>query len=71
MADSKPLERIHDRLRRLEEETGELDDRLAAERAARQLLQRDVRWILRVSMGAAAVVSFLVSLGAHVLASYV
>jgi len=71
MADSKPLERIRDRLRRLEDETAELDDRLGAERAARRLLQRDVQWILRVSMGAAAVVSFLVSLGAHVLASYV
>jgi hypothetical protein len=60
---------IRERLRRLEDETAELDDRIAAERAERQLLQRDVRWILRVSMGAAAVVSLLMSLTAQVLTS--
>jgi len=62
-------EQIRERLRRLEDQTAELDDRVAAERAARQLLQRDVRWILRVSMGAAAVVSLLMSLAAQVLTS--
>lgn len=70
MANSDPVERLTVRLQRLEDRTDELDDRLAAERAARQLLQRDVRWILRVSMGAAAVVSFLISVGAQYLASY-
>ena len=70
MANSDPVERLTVRLQRLEDRTDELDDRLAAEQAARQLLQRDVRWILRVSMGAAAVVSFLISVGAQYLASY-
>jgi hypothetical protein len=70
VANSDPVERLTVRLQRLEDRTDELDDRLAAERAARQLLQRDVRWILRVSMGAAAVVSFLISVGAQYLASY-
>lgn len=70
MTDWDPLERLSVRVRRLEEETAELDDRIAAERAARQLLQRDVRWILRVSMWAAAVVSFLISIGAQFLVSY-
>jgi hypothetical protein len=63
------LEQVRERLRRLEDRTAELDDRIAAERAARQLLQRDVRWILRVSMDAAAVVSLLMSLTAQVLPS--
>lgn len=70
MSNSDPVDQIAVRLRRLEDQTDELDDRLATERAARQLLQRDVRWILRVSMAAAAVVSFLISLGAQYLASY-
>ena len=70
MSDFDPIERLTVRLRRLEDETDELETRIAAERAARQLLQRDVRWILRVSMGAAAVVSFLISVGAQYLASY-
>ena len=70
MSNSDPVDQIAVRLRRLEDQTDELDDRLATERAARQLLQRDVRWILRLSMGAAAVVSFLISLGAQYLASY-
>ena len=63
------LEQVRERLRRLENQTDELDDRIAAERAARQLLQRDVRWILQVSMGTAAVVSLLMSLTAQVLPS--
>lgn len=63
------LEQVRERLRRLEDHTSELDDRIAAERAARQLLQRDVRWILRVSMGTAAVVSLLMSLTAQILPS--
>jgi CRP-like cAMP-binding protein len=62
-------EQIRERLRRLEDHTSELDDRVAAERAARQLLQRDVRWILRVSMVATAVVSVIMSLAAQVLTS--
>jgi len=70
VSDFDPIERLTVRLRRLEDETDELETRIAAERAARQLLQRDVRWILRVSMGAAAVVSFLISVGAQYLASY-
>lgn len=70
MSDSDPFDRLNYRLRRLEDQTAELDDRIAAERAARQLLQRDVRWIVRVSMGAAAVVSFLISIGAQFLVSY-
>jgi len=70
VSNSDPVDQIAVRLRRLEDQTDEIDDRLAAERAARQLLQRDVRWILRVSMGAAAVVSFLISIGAQYLASY-
>jgi len=70
VSNSDPVDQIAVRLRRLEDQTDELDDRLATERAARQLLQRDVRWILRVSMAAAAVVSFLISLGAQYLASY-
>jgi hypothetical protein len=60
------LEQVRERLRRLEDRTSELDDRIAAERAARQLLQRDVRWILRVSMGTA----LLMSLTAQVLPSF-
>lgn len=70
MSNSDPVERLSIRLRRLEDETDELDNRIAAERAARQLLQRDVRWILRVSMAAAAVVSFLISVAAQFLVSY-
>lgn len=70
MSNSDPVDRLTTRLRRLEDETDELDNRLAAERAARQLLQRDVRWILRVSMAAAAVVSFLISIGAQYLTTY-
>lgn len=70
MSNSDPLERLTVRVQRVEDQADELDDRIAAERAARKLLQRDVRWILRVSMGAAAVVSFLISVGAQYLASY-
>lgn len=70
MSNSDPVERLTVRLQRLEDQADELDNRIAAERAARQLLQRDVRWIVRVSMGAAAVVSFLISVGAQYLASY-
>lgn len=70
MSDSDPVDRLGFRVRRLEDQTAELDDRLAAERAARKILQRDVRWILRVSMWAAAVVSFLISIGAQFLATY-
>lgn len=70
MSNSNPIERLTARLRRVEDQADELEDRLAAERASRQLLQRDVRWIVRVSMGAAAVVSFLISVGAQYLASY-
>lgn len=70
MSNSDPVERLATRMRRLEDQTDELHSRLAAERAARQLLQRDVRWILRVSMSAAAVVSFFISVGAQVLLSY-
>lgn len=63
------LEQVLQRLRRLEDRTSELDNRISAERAERQLLQRDVRWILRVSMGAAAVISLIMSLAAQVLPS--
>jgi hypothetical protein len=70
VSNSDPLERLTVRVQRVEDQADELDDRIAAERAARKLLQRDVRWILRVSMGAAAVVSFLISVGAQYLASY-
>jgi hypothetical protein len=67
--DPNTVEQHTYRLRRLEEKYTDLENRISTERAARQLLQRDVRWILRVSMGAAAVVSFLISIAAQYLAA--
>jgi len=70
MFEHDPFEEVLDRIRRLEDETSEIRTQLAAERASRQLLERDVRWIVRVAMGAAAVVSFLISIGAQFLSAY-
>jgi hypothetical protein len=50
------------RLRRLEEEVEELDDRLNHETTSRHLIERDLAWVYRVASAVAAVVSLLVSL---------
>lgn len=50
------------RLRRLEEEVAELDDRLDHESTSRHLLERDLSWVYRVASAVAAVVSLLVSI---------
>jgi len=50
------------RLRRLEEEVEELDDRLTHESTSRHLIERDLAWVYRVASAVAAVVSLLVSL---------
>jgi len=65
-----PFEEVLGRIRRLEDETADLRTQMAAERASRQLLQRDVRWIIRVAMGSAAVVSFLISLATQLITAY-
>lgn len=58
------MDDVNRRLTVLERRQEALVNRLAEEQAARQLLRNDVRWILRVAMGAAGVVSLLISLAA-------
>ena len=70
MSDSTPaggLNRVRERVDDLELAVSKLEDRLEDQRTQHEVLRRDVTWILRVSMGAAAVVSFLVSLAAQML----
>lgn len=64
---STGLERVRERVDDLELAVSKLEDRLEAQKTQHEVLRRDVTWILRVSMGAAAVVSFLVSLAAQML----
>jgi hypothetical protein len=66
---SDPHARLADRVHRLEDDLDDLVDRLATERASRKLLERDVRWVVRLAMGAAAVVSAVISLAAQYLMS--
>jgi phage terminase Nu1 subunit (DNA packaging protein) len=56
---------VNRRLAVLERRQEALRHRMAEEQAARQLLRNDVRWIVRVAMAAAAVVSILISLSAQ------
>jgi len=61
-ATSSGLERVRTRVDDLELAVSKLEDRLEEQRTSHEILRRDVTWILRVSMGAAAVVSALVSI---------
>jgi len=70
VSDSTPaggLNRVRERVDDLELAVSKLEDQLEDQRTQHEVLRRDVTWILRVSMGAAAVVSFLVSLAAQML----
>jgi hypothetical protein len=58
---------VRERVDDLELAVSKLEDQLEDQRTQHEVLRRDVTWILRVSMGAAAVVSFLVSLAAQML----
>ena len=60
-----PVDDVNRRLAVLERRQEALRNRMAEEQAARQLLRNDVRWIVRVAMAAAAVVSILISLSAQ------
>lgn len=64
------MDDVKRRLEVLERRQEALVERLAEEGAARQLLRNDVRWIVRVAMGAAAVVSALVSLAAQIVSTF-
>lgn len=65
--DRSGLERVRARVDDLELAVSKLEDRLEDQRTQHEILRRDVTWILRVSMGSAAVISFLVSLAAQML----
>jgi hypothetical protein len=68
VSDASPgLERVRARVDDLELAVSKLEDRLEDQRTQHEILRRDVTWILRVSMGSAAVISFLVSLAAQML----
>jgi hypothetical protein len=67
VSDSSALNRVRERVGDLEQATSELSDRIDALRTSHEVLQRDVRWILGVSMGAAAVVATLISAAATLL----
>ena len=65
MSDTTPsagLDRVRERVDDLELAVSKLEDQLDDQRTQHEILRRDVTWILRVSMGAAAVVSALVSI---------
>ena len=65
MSDSTPsagLDRVRERVDDLELAVSMLEDQLDDQRTQHEVLRRDVTWIVRVSMGAAAVVSALVSI---------
>lgn len=67
MSDSTPaagLNRVRERVDDLELAVSKLEDRLDDQRTQHEILRRDVTWILRVSMGAAGVVSAIISLAA-------
>jgi len=59
------MDDVNRRLKVLERRQETLTQRLSEERTQRHLLRNDVRWIVRVAMAAAAVVSTLISLAAH------
>lgn len=61
------LDRVRTRVDDLELAVSKLEDQLEDQRTQHEILRRDVTWILRVSMGAAAVISFLVSLAARLI----
>lgn len=61
-ADRSGLDRVRERVDDLELAVSKLEDQLDDQRTQHEILRRDVTWILRVSMGAAAVVSALVSI---------
>jgi len=61
---STGLERVRERVDDLELAVSKLEDRLDDQRTQHEILRRDVTWILRVSMGAAGVVSAIISLAA-------
>ena len=65
--DRSGLDRVRTRVDDLELAVSKLEDRLEDQRTNHEILRRDVTWILRVSMGSAAVISFLVSLAAQML----
>jgi hypothetical protein len=58
------LDRVRERVDDLELAISKLEDRLDDQRTQHEILRRDVTWILRVSMGAAGVVSAIISLAA-------
>ena len=66
-ATSSGLDRVRNRVDDLELAVSKLEDQFEDQKTQHEILRRDVTWILRVSMGAAAVVSFLVSLAAQML----
>jgi len=67
VSDSTPaggLNRVRERVDDLELAVSKLEDQLEDQRTQHEILRRDVTWILRVSMGAAGVVSAIISLAA-------
>lgn len=56
------MDRVRERVDDLELAVSKLEDQLESQRTAHEVLRRDVTWILRVSMGAAAVVSAIISI---------
>jgi hypothetical protein len=56
------MDRVRERVDDLELAVSKLEDQLEDQRTNHEILRRDVTWILRVSMGAAAVVSAIISI---------
>lgn len=65
--DRSGLDRVRARVDDLELAVSKLEDQLEDQKTQHEVLRRDVTWIVRVSMGSAAVISFLVSLAAQML----
>ena len=64
------MDDVKRRLNVLERRQETLTNRIAEEQAARKLLRNDVRWIVRVAMAAAAVVSTLISVAAQIASAF-
>ena len=65
--DPSALDLLQERVDALERRTSDLADQIEEQRTRHEVLRRDVTWIVRVSMGAAAVISTVVSLAARLL----
>lgn len=65
--DRSGLDRVRERVDDLELAVSQLEERIDDQRTQHEILRRDVTWILRVSMGAAGVVSAIISLAVQLL----